>query len=223
MAQQDVSGRQELPLSPSAPGIVEGDDEIPPGRGLQPPCDDRPGRQQVREGDRAKIMAERGADQGGTGRQGRDARHHLDVDTVIRRPPGPQEDLIGQAGHAVDADIPGGDQGHGATRPRLLAGRDTSVDLLGHALADHFLVGEQVRDQIDILGVTDHYVGRGDDLPRPQAHLLRGAGTQPHQKYLALSHLTSSPRRRPWHACRPFPGADTFRGADRPSAHRPPG
>ena len=72
-AAQEIEGVDDARRPRLRGGIVERDDEIAFGRGLQAPLDDRPGLQIVGERDGAEIMAERRAEPRRRGLHGGDA------------------------------------------------------------------------------------------------------------------------------------------------------
>ena len=75
IAAQAFEGAAKLPGPRLADRIVERDDETGAGRRLQPPLDQVPRLQIVRQRDGAEIMAERRADAGSDGEHGGDAGH----------------------------------------------------------------------------------------------------------------------------------------------------
>ena len=77
---QEIEGLDDARGPRLRGGIVERDDEIAFGRGLQAPLDDRPGLQIVGERDRAEIVAERRAEPRRRRLHRRDAGRDHDVE-----------------------------------------------------------------------------------------------------------------------------------------------
>jgi hypothetical protein len=63
VARDDVVRLDDLPRAPAARRVVEADDEVGGGRGLDAARDDGPGREEIGERDRAEVVTERRADE----------------------------------------------------------------------------------------------------------------------------------------------------------------
>ena len=109
---EDGEGAGETPAASAGGGVVEGKDEITGGGGLQALLDDRPGCEQIRERDGAKVVTERGAGAGGCGLQRRNAGGDDHLDAL----PGgiflAIQELEREGSHGIDAGIAGADQRH---------------------------------------------------------------------------------------------------------------
>ena len=105
---QAFEGAAKLPGPRLADRIVERDDEAGAGRRVEPPFDQVPGLQIVRQRDGAEIMPERRADPGRDGQHGGDAGHDGQVD---RAPFGRSglDRLADRRRHGEDAGIAAGD------------------------------------------------------------------------------------------------------------------
>ncbi len=164
-------------------------------------------------------MGQGRSDQGGAGGEGGNAGYHLDLDVAPGVPAGAQQHLVSGAGHAIDADVTGGDEGHAPTGLGVLIGRHAAVDLLRHALADDLLIGQEMLNQLDVGAIANDHLGLGQGLAGAQAQVVLGARAQAHQEYLApgggslgrirqcaFIHGCDTRRWRPWRSCHRGPG-----------------
>jgi hypothetical protein len=80
MAQEEALRLDDLPRAPAALRVVERDDEVGVGDGIEAAGDGRPRRQQVGQRDGAEVVRQRRADQRGAGVERRGAGDDLDLD-----------------------------------------------------------------------------------------------------------------------------------------------
>ena len=169
--QQQVPHRAQLPVPFLALGVIEHDDKIALGRQLQALFNRLPGGEEVAQGDDDKIVHQGRAQERRAGGQGRDAGDHLQVKVHVRTALGrPDLEALGgahlqdQPGHAVDAGVTAGDQGHLLPGPGPVQGQLAALHFGLHAGGHHFLGGQQGTHQVDIGLVAHHHLGLGQGL-----------------------------------------------------------
>ena len=150
--------------------IVQRDDEIGARRGLQAGADRLPRGQQIRQRDRAEIVAERRAGPRRRGLHRADPGRDHDLDRRPVAAPLALDQLEDQRREAVDAGIA---RRHQRDRPAL--GRQIERQprprrLLADRAVVPALAGDRSAEQVEIEAVADDFVGR-----RKQRGGLRGA------------------------------------------------
>src|SRR5207302_379987 len=157
--EKDVACGGELRPAPRRARVVEGDDEIALGRGTEAALDHLPGRQQVRERNRAEIVAERGAGPRRCRLQCRNTRENGEYDPTPFRPRLAIDQLENKAGEAIDAGIARGDQRDPATLGGKIEGATRSLHLGAERHGMSRLAGDRQAKEVEIEGVADDVAG----------------------------------------------------------------
>ncbi len=161
--QKDLLGTLEALAPAGRDRVVEGEDEIALGGGLQASLDDGPGRHEVGQRDRAEIVAQRGAQARGRGLKRRDPGADADRHTAPRRPVLAVEKLEDQRRHGVDAWIAGADEGDAVSGGREVQRLAAAILLRPQREAMLRGAGQQVRGEVEIEAVADDLLRLAQD------------------------------------------------------------
>jgi hypothetical protein len=155
MSQDEVGHGGELPGAGAAGRVIEGQDEVGRGGGLDAEEDDVPGRQQVAQADARPVVGQRRPQPRGGRQGGRHAGHDDDLGGRSL----PRGQFAGDAPHAVDPGVAAGDQGDGAALRGPPQGDSGPLDLLAQLAADDLLAAQEVGDRVQITAVADDRLG----------------------------------------------------------------
>ena len=162
MGQQDVARLGQERPAPRADRVVERDDEVARGSSAQAFDDLGPRRQQVRERDRAEVVAERGAGAGSRCLQRADAWRADHFDPGCGRAHAlfaPVEQFEDQRGHGIDACIPRADERHVAPFARAFERVAAAILLAAERKVRARLAGGERPQKVDIEAVAHKLLG----------------------------------------------------------------
>ena len=167
---EDLDRLFQLPDPFLAAGVVQGHHEIGGGDRFQPAADDLPGNQQVAQADHGEVQHQRRPHGRGGGAGSRHAGNDLHGNVQVLG----LGQFQGQPGHAVDAGVAGGDQGHDLARPRRCEGLAAALDFMRHAGSDNLLAGGQVGNRFQVGRIADDGLAFGNRLDCPQRAVSGG-------------------------------------------------
>jgi hypothetical protein len=116
---------------------------------------------------------------------GDDLQVNIHLRPVCRRPhlePLGGAHLQDQPGHAVDAGVAAGDQGHPLAFAGPVQGQLAAFYLGLHPRGHHFLVMQEGSHQVDIGRVAYHHLGLSQGILSPGNNIFRKAGPQAHHR-----------------------------------------